>query len=179
MASALANRLKDLRYEKDLKQSDVARKLAISQVAYGRFELGKRVPKKEHLLTLADFYDVSLDYLLGETDDRKGKSYAKYLISDEDLPTEEEAYSNGTKDMFYRMRDYSFENRAKLRDLILQLRIGDTTLFDEFEKLSEEQKRKVRKLDMQITMDEIDSGNIKGASYTQLPDILKYGKKLD
>lgn len=179
MASALANRLKDLRYEKNLKQSEVAKKLNISQVAYGRFELGKRKPKEEHLRTLSEFYDVSLDYLIGETDDRKGKSYAKYLILDEDFPTEAEAYSDGTKDMFYEMRAYSFENRVKIRDLILQLRIGNTTLYDEFEKLSEEQKRKVRKLNMQIRMDEIDSGHIKGISYEQLPDILKYGKTLD
>lgn len=41
-------------------------KLSLSQVSYGRFELGKRRLTEKHLRTLSEFYNVSLDYLLGK-----------------------------------------------------------------------------------------------------------------
>lgn len=179
MPLALANRLKDLRYEKNLKQVDIADKLGISQVAYGRFELGSRKPKEKHLKFLSEFYDVSLDYLLGETGDRKGNSYSKYLILDDELPTKEEGRKDGTKFWFYILREFSTEDRIKIRDLILQLRIGSTSLYEEFEKLDRTQRKIVLDLLMQLYEEEIDSGKIKGDSYTKIPDILKYGKNLD
>ena len=67
-------RLKDLREDHDLKQSDVAKILNISQVSYGRYELGISEPTIESLIKLADFYNVSLDYLLGLSEDKKVKN---------------------------------------------------------------------------------------------------------
>lgn len=58
-------RLKSLREDKDLKQSDVAKLLNVSQVSYGRYELGLSEPSIDSLIKLADFYNVSLDYLVG------------------------------------------------------------------------------------------------------------------
>ena len=65
-------RLKDLREDHDLKQSDVAKILNVSQVSYGRYELGTSEPTIDSLVKLADFYNVSLDYLVGR--DLKGNS---------------------------------------------------------------------------------------------------------
>lgn len=61
-------RLKDLREDKDLKQIDIAELLKIQQTVYSRYERGFQTIPLEHLLTLADFYNVSTDYILGRTD---------------------------------------------------------------------------------------------------------------
>lgn len=61
------NRFKDLRQDKDLYQIDIAKLLNISQAAYSRYELGTSEPSLQAIITLADFYNVSLDYLLGRT----------------------------------------------------------------------------------------------------------------
>ena len=62
-------RLRDLREDHDLPQKQVAALLGIDQRVYSNYELGKRTLPLPHLVTLADFYHVSADYLLGRTDD--------------------------------------------------------------------------------------------------------------
>ncbi|QDK70154.1 helix-turn-helix domain-containing protein [Lactococcus protaetiae] len=58
-------RLKRLRKGRNLRQVDIAEKLGIKQVAYGRIELGIVKPKVKHLRVLSEFYNVSIDDLLG------------------------------------------------------------------------------------------------------------------
>ncbi|MDF1493263.1 helix-turn-helix domain-containing protein [Caproiciproducens sp. CPB-2] len=58
-------KIKALRTDLDLKQSDVAEKLGISQSVYGNYEQGKRNPDFETLVNICVFYQVSADYLLG------------------------------------------------------------------------------------------------------------------
>ena len=58
-------RIKDLREDHDLSQKDIAKLLNISQVAYSYYEIGKRSIPLELLIKLADFYNVSLDYIVG------------------------------------------------------------------------------------------------------------------
>lgn len=60
-------RLRDLREDADLSQKQVAALLGIQQTVYSRYERGFQTIPLEHLLTLADFYHVSTDYLLGRT----------------------------------------------------------------------------------------------------------------
>ena len=62
-----ANRLRDLREDKDLKQKDLARILQIHQTTYSDYELNRLNVPVTALHTLADFYEVSIDYLLGRT----------------------------------------------------------------------------------------------------------------
>ena len=62
-------RLRDLREDKDLKQVQVAALLGIQQTVYSRYERGYQTIPEEHLLVLADFYNVSTDYILGRTND--------------------------------------------------------------------------------------------------------------
>ena len=64
-------RLKDLREDKDMKQSDVAEFLGIQQTVYSRYERGFQNIPIEHLLSLADFYGVSTDYIFGRTNNPK------------------------------------------------------------------------------------------------------------
>lgn len=60
-------RLRDLREDKDLKQVQIAEVLGIRQTVYSRYERGFQTIPVEHLLKLADFYQVSTDFILGRT----------------------------------------------------------------------------------------------------------------
>ena len=60
-------RLKNLRLDRDLKQSDVGNALGFSSQAIANYENGKREPRISELIALADYYDVSIDYLVGRT----------------------------------------------------------------------------------------------------------------
>jgi len=60
-------RLTSLRKERKLLQADVANKVDIARATYGAYEQGSRQPDFETLKKLADFFGVSLDYLLGRT----------------------------------------------------------------------------------------------------------------
>lgn len=64
-------RLRDLREDKDMKQSDIAQILKIQQTVYSRYERGFQNIPLEHLIKLADYYNVSTDYLLGRTNNPK------------------------------------------------------------------------------------------------------------
>lgn len=61
-------RIRNLREDHDLKQEDLARLLHCTQACYSNYEMGKRDIPTEVLCTLAQFYRVSTDYLLGLTD---------------------------------------------------------------------------------------------------------------
>ena len=69
-------KIRDLREDSDLKQSDLARHLCCSQQAYSNYELGLRDIPTDLLIKLADFYETNVDYLLGLT---KNKTYYKKL----------------------------------------------------------------------------------------------------
>lgn len=61
------NRLRDLREDRDLKQKDLSALLQIHQTTYSDYELGRLNIPIPVLHTLADYYRVSVDYLLGRT----------------------------------------------------------------------------------------------------------------
>lgn len=67
--SYIKERLKRLRKLHNLKQRDVAEYLDISESAYGYYEQGRNEPSLESVRKLAEKYDVSVSYLLGETDE--------------------------------------------------------------------------------------------------------------
>lgn len=62
------NRIRDLREDRDLKQKHLAELLQVHQSTYSDYELGRLNIPIFALHTLADFYNVSVDYLLGRTD---------------------------------------------------------------------------------------------------------------
>lgn len=61
-------RIRELREDHDLTQAKIGGKLGLSQRAYAHYEIGDRVIPPEILCALADYYHVSVDYLLGRTD---------------------------------------------------------------------------------------------------------------
>ena len=64
-------RIRDLREDADLKQLDVAAQLKISAQQYSLYERGDREIPFHHVITLAKFYNVSIDYIAGLTNQKK------------------------------------------------------------------------------------------------------------
>ena len=77
--SALSQRLLELRTERALSQAQIAREVGIVVRAYQRYEYGQREPQLAVLIRMADFYGVSLDYLVGRSD-------SPDLVSERDAP---------------------------------------------------------------------------------------------
>lgn len=65
------NRIREIRKDRDLSQKDIAKILNTSQVQYSRYEMGIRLLPIDKLVKLAEYYNVSTDYLLGLTNERK------------------------------------------------------------------------------------------------------------
>lgn len=65
----LATQLKKVRIERGFTQKETARGIGISEQAYQKYEYGKVVPSALVLVSLADYFNVSLDYLVGRSDD--------------------------------------------------------------------------------------------------------------
>ena len=61
------NRIRDLREDRDLRQSDLAQATGIDQRTISNYETGKSNPDSYALIKLADFFNVSIDYLVGRT----------------------------------------------------------------------------------------------------------------
>lgn len=64
----MTNRIKDLREDRDMRQSDLAAATGIDQRTISNYETGKTSPDAYALIKIADFFDVSIDYLVGRTE---------------------------------------------------------------------------------------------------------------
>lgn len=71
------NRIKKLREEKHMKQDELAKILSISPSAIGMYERDEREPNDELTLKLAEYFNVSTDYLLGKSDTRNPEEQIK------------------------------------------------------------------------------------------------------
>lgn len=67
----ILQRLRDLREDRDMRQTDIADFLGIKQTVYSRYERGFQNIPLEFLIRLADFYNVSTDYILGRTNNKE------------------------------------------------------------------------------------------------------------
>ncbi len=65
------SRLKEIREDRDYKQSDIAKVLGTTQQQYSKYELGIQLISVERLVKLAKFYNTSVDYLIGLTNERR------------------------------------------------------------------------------------------------------------
>ena len=63
-------RLRDLREDRDLTQTEMAKMLGMSQTGYSKYETGENDIPTAVLIKLADFYDTSIDYLLSRTNNK-------------------------------------------------------------------------------------------------------------
>lgn len=67
------NRIRDLREDMDLRQIDVANATGIDQKTLSNYETGKTNPDSYAIIKLADFFNVTADYLIGRTDESTRK----------------------------------------------------------------------------------------------------------
>jgi DNA-binding XRE family transcriptional regulator len=70
MLNSLGEKLRALRFEKEMTISEVASKLNIGTMTLCEYELGHRDPIMSNILKLAEFYDISVNYLFGYTNEK-------------------------------------------------------------------------------------------------------------
>ena len=101
------NRIRDLREDRDLRQADVARAIGIDQRTLSNYETGKTNPDSFAIIKLADFFEVSADYLIGrdysETHEDSSKSILRKIqeiqchLSELSLEIEKQSRDNSSK----------------------------------------------------------------------------------
>ncbi len=79
--SKFSERLKELREEAGLSQIELAKLVKLSKSAIAYWELGQRVPSLEAVIVLADYFNVSLDYIAGLDDWVKTASFACFRVN--------------------------------------------------------------------------------------------------
>ncbi len=72
------DRIREIREDRDYKQKDIAKLLKVTQAQYCRYETGENSIPLEKIITLATFYNTSIDYLVYLTDERK--AYPKSIM---------------------------------------------------------------------------------------------------
>lgn len=118
----LYQRLRDCREDCDITQAKIAQKLSMGTTQYRRYELAESPISLELAEILADFYNVSLDYLAGRTNDKKG-------FNKSDLPNSEvellKKYRSLSKERQIRvleridmLAEDQEEENAKIKDVI-------------------------------------------------------------
>jgi transcriptional regulator with XRE-family HTH domain len=105
------NRIKELRTERGITQADLAKILKISDRAVGHYENGDREPDYSTLLKIADYFDVSIDYLLGVSDIKKpneskntDKEFVAFYEGYKDLDDADKEILKATLDAFVRAK---------------------------------------------------------------------------
>ena len=101
------NRLKELRIEKGLLQSDIARIIKKSDRIVGFYESGDRDMNTETLAILADYFNVSIDYLLGKSDIRNAGKQIDDVLNEAMIGMSAEEYENLTETQKKQMRDFA------------------------------------------------------------------------
>lgn len=78
------NRIKELRIEKGILQSDLAKRLKMGQATVSNWETGRHEPDQNALLEMSKIFDASIDYILGNSDIKKAPSLEDAGLSAEE-----------------------------------------------------------------------------------------------
>ena len=100
----IVNRLKELRLEKGLLQSDIAKIINKSERTVGFYETGERDMGTETLAILSDFLNVSIDYLLGKSNIRNPEKLDKELL---DIGLSKKDYNPPTKEQQEKIEEFA------------------------------------------------------------------------
>lgn len=121
--STLSNRLKELRKENKLTQSDLGKILGVGKTTISMYENGNSTPNDEIKLKIAEYFDVSLDYLLCKSDVRNhnsidSKEKIKTLVKDSGINTlaahfEGESFSKEDLDDIENFINYVISKKRK------------------------------------------------------------------
>ena len=108
-------RLFDLREYKDLSQIKLADYLGITQQTYSLWEKGTKIIPLKHLNSLSNFYEISMDYIVGLTDEKNNSSIIKLT----------ELNKNEIGSRIKKIRE---DNNPTLRDLAKELNTTSSTI---------------------------------------------------
>ena len=111
----VGKRIKGLRESIRLSQKELSEKIGISQSAVNRYENNQAEASYKTLLTYADYFDVSLDYLYGRTDQPQGKLYDFKPKFEDD---------SDMRDFIEMCFDPNTPMSGKLKDMLLQMMKG-------------------------------------------------------
>ncbi len=114
---AFAERLKELRKQAHLTQVELAKRLGIGQSSYADWERGKKNPTQENLIKLAQILNVSVDYLIGNSDEENTNKELEdiellFRMNSKGLTDEEKAIFKKELIEFMEERKKVFENRG-------------------------------------------------------------------
>lgn len=115
------DRLKSLRMMNNLSQTDFGKILNKSANNISQYETGKREPDLETLKIISDYFNVSLDYLLGKTDDPLPVRNVEQDLHDEhDYNEELDAFlqDDEMSSMFYDYKNWSEEEKRNLLNIL-------------------------------------------------------------
>lgn len=110
----LAARIVNLREDVDMKQTELARRLGLDKSAMSKIESGDRKVSSDELQKLSEIFDVSSDYLLGQTDKRHYYDLTEKDKKDVGLEVEE-VLNSMTADINFYGEPMDDEGRAKLK----------------------------------------------------------------
>lgn len=106
-------RLRDLKEDKDLKQSIIAKLINSSENQYGRYERGENDIPLEKALILANYYNVSLDYIAGRTNDKRGLTRSEMSDVETDFIKKFRSLSENGKGKIIERLDIIFEQEQE------------------------------------------------------------------
>lgn len=107
------DRLTNLRKKSKLYQVDMAKKIGVARATYGAYEQGTRQPDFETLQTIADFFEVSTDYLLGRTDN----PYSDGVSNDKEKSFFMSKIATEFPDIDLMFRDMESMNAEEMKDV--------------------------------------------------------------
>lgn len=109
--------LKNLRLEKNITQKDLAKHLGVSDRSVGYYETGQRTPPPDILEKIADYFNVTVDFLLGRTEERN--PYSEKNI-EEEYKDEIEALEEFRQIMIDKGFDYEDKTYEELAEIIVK-----------------------------------------------------------
>lgn len=101
------NRIKELRIEKGLLQSDVAKYINKSERMVGFYENGKRDPNTDTLIKLSELLDASVDYILGKSDIRNPEGQTDNVLNEAMIGMSKSDYEKLTETQKKQIRDFA------------------------------------------------------------------------
>ncbi|MCX4257964.1 MAG: helix-turn-helix transcriptional regulator [Oscillospiraceae bacterium] len=115
-------KIKDLREDNDKLQKEIAIDLKTNVTQYQRYENGKREPPFNFIISLANYYNVSLDYIAGRTNDKKGFNKSDLPDSEVDLLKKFRSLSEQQRGIIIgrieAMTEENEEKQAQIKDVV-------------------------------------------------------------
>lgn len=110
------NRIKQLRNEKDIKQDVLAKLLGLEVAGISKLETGRVPLKDEYIVKLAEYFNVSTDYLLGKTDVRNSGAKIDDVLNEAMIGMSKEDYEKLTDVQKKQIRDFALFVKKQSED---------------------------------------------------------------